>query len=85
MPISIDQFESADQEELRIDPEPYGEDPIVVFLENHSNQAFTLRELVTQTGIPILELAARLNQLAHEDIVQNKANYWTISSCHSES
>lgn len=85
MPISIEQFESADREELRIDPDPYGKDPLVNFLQNHSNQAFTLRELASQTGIPVLELAARLNQLAGEDMVVNKASYWTISPSHSES
>lgn len=85
MPIIIEQFESADQEELRIDPDLYGEDTLVDFLQYHSNQAFTLRELATQTGIPLLELAAWLNQLASEDVVINKASYWTISPGYSDS
>lgn len=85
MPISIEEFETAAVEDLKVNQTPFEEDPLVEFFSNHSHQAFTLRELVSQTGLPILELAARLNHLANKDVVRNRGSYWAISPDYTDS
>jgi predicted Rossmann fold nucleotide-binding protein DprA/Smf involved in DNA uptake len=85
MPISIEQFNRADSEDLKTDNPYREEDRLVEFLTNHPEQAFTLRELSSQTNMPLLELAARLNYLANEGIVRHRGRYWAIAATRSDS
>lgn len=84
VPIDIDQFERAPEGELRVGRSPHEDDPIVEFLSYNPREAYTLREIQSNTGLPLIELAARLSHLADDGVVRHRGSYWAIDADYLE-
>lgn len=77
MPIDIDRFESAPDEELGgglSQPER-----VLVFLLEHADKAFRPVEIATATDISENSINAVLKRLEDRDLVRHKGSYWAIT------
>lgn len=78
MPISIDRFEDepADILDLQEGTQPYR---ILHFLAEHSDQAFTQREIHEATDIKRGSVGAVLSRLEDRGLVRHRGRYWAIT------
>ena len=78
MPIDIDEFETADEEDLRIQGAP-PEERVAEFLAFDPTKAYSRREIRSNLDLSTIELANVLARLKREGIVRNKGSYWAIT------
>lgn len=81
MPIDIDEFERAAEEEL-LDVGSSPEQAVLEFLSFKPENAYTLSEIQSSTDLPLLTVADVLSRLASRGVVRHKGQYWAISSDH---
>ena len=75
MPIEIDAFETATEEELR---EPTNGERVVRFLLVHRDKAFTPVEIAERTDVKRSSIGTVLRRLEDRDLVRHKGDYWAI-------
>lgn len=78
MPISIDRFEDgpADSLEIQEGTQPHR---ILLFLAEHSDEAFTQTEIHEATGIKRGSVGAVLSRLEDRSLVRHRGRYWAIA------
>jgi predicted transcriptional regulator of viral defense system len=78
MPISIDQFEDDPDDALDIHA---GTQPhrILLFLADHSDEAFTQTEIHEATEIKRGSVGAVLSRLEDRGLVRHRGRYWAIA------
>lgn len=78
MPISIDRFEEGPTDTLEIQE---GTQPhrILLFLAEHSDEAFTQTEIHEATGIKRGSVGAVLSRLEDRGLVRHRGRYWAIA------
>ena len=77
MPIDIDEFEDAEDDDLQVHSRP-PEERVTEFLAFDPHKAYTRREIRSNVDLGTIELANVLARLKREGIVRNKGSYWAI-------
>lgn len=75
MPIGIDTFDEASEDELR---EPTNGERVVRFLANERDKAFTAAEIADRTAVKKSSIGTVLRRLEERDLVRHKGDYWAI-------
>lgn len=76
MPIDIDTFEAASENDLKY--RGTNAERILSFLASHPDQAFTPTELAEETGVLRNSINAVLGRLEDRDLVRHRGHYWAI-------
>ncbi|MCH7659276.1 MAG: MarR family transcriptional regulator [Euryarchaeota archaeon] len=79
MPIDIERFEGAPENELHGGGETHA-DRVLSFLATHSEQAFTPKEIREETGIARGSIGVVLSRLEERELVRHRGEYWAISN-----
>lgn len=79
MPIDINKFEAASDEDLRSDSGQSKYDQILEYLAFNPNKAYSREEIQSATGITGLDLISVLSRLEREGRVRHKGSYWAIA------
>ena len=75
MPIEIDAFETATDDELRV---PTNGERVLRFLLEYRDKAFTPVEIAEGTGVKQSSIGTVLRRLEDRDLVRHKGDYWAI-------
>ena len=75
MPIEIDAFETATEDELR---EPTNGERVLRFLLDHRDKAFTPVEIAEGAEVKRNSVGTVLRRLEDRDLVRHKGDYWAI-------
>lgn len=75
MPIDIEQFAEASDEELT---EPTNAEKVVRFLFRHRDKAYTPAEIAEGAGVKKSSISTVLRRLRERQLVQHKGDYWAI-------
>ncbi|MDG5777711.1 helix-turn-helix domain-containing protein [Haloarculaceae archaeon H-GB2-1] len=79
MPIDIQEFEAAPETELvHTIGDPGHAAQLLAFLGDHSDEAFTLKELRTENSVPRGSIGAILTRLEDRGFVRHRGEYWAI-------
>jgi hypothetical protein len=78
MPIDIDRFDHAPEDELRAGG-PTNAEIILDFLAANADQAFTPKEIHERTDVARGSVGAVLSQLDDRDLVRHRGEYWAIA------
>lgn len=79
MPIDIEEFESATEEELR-GGEDLLRDAVVEFLAYNPGMAYSREEIQSSLEVDAIHLLHQLSVLEREGLVRHKGRYWAIAS-----
>ena len=71
MPISIDEFDAADDE-------PTNAERVVRFLFTNRDKAYKASEIAAETGVSENSIHPVLKRLRERDLVRHKPPYWAI-------
>lgn len=82
VPIDIDEFESASEDELVGDGSSIT-DAIVDFLSYNPEQAYSRQEIQSAIDVDAIALVHELTMLEQEGIVRHKGRYWAIDEEHA--
>jgi len=77
MPIEVDEFEKAPDEALKVD-RGTNKWKVVEFLIEHSEKAFTPKEIDSEVDVPEGSVGVILSRLEEKGIVRHKGKYWTL-------
>jgi Mn-dependent DtxR family transcriptional regulator len=77
MPIEVDEFEEAPDDALEID-RGTNKWAVVEFLIEHSEKAFTPKEIESEVDVPEGSVGVILSRLEEKGIVRHKGKYWTL-------
>lgn len=75
MPIDIEQFTEASDEELT---EPTNAEKVVRFLFRHRDKAYTPAEIAEGAGVKKSSISTVLRRLRERQLVKHKGDYWAI-------
>lgn len=79
MPIDIDRFESASEDELTANAgRMTNAERVLSFLVAHPEQAFTPKEIREATDVPRGSIGVVLSRLEERELVQHRGEYWAI-------
>lgn len=78
MPIDIEQFRSAPEEELRAGSPTNGE-RVLAFLSENADSAFTPSEIREATDVPRGSIGVVLSRLESNGLVDHRGEYWAIA------
>ena len=79
MPIDIEEFESASEEELQGSPAPL-RSAVLEFLSYNPGMAYSREELQSSLEVDAIHLLHQLSILEREGLVRHKGRYWAIGS-----
>ena len=79
MPIEVDEFEEAPENALEIDRDT-NKWTVVEFLLEHSEKAFTPKEIENEVDVPDGGVGVILSRLEEKGIVRHKGKYWTLET-----
>jgi len=77
MPIDIETFESAPEDQLEQDGVTNAE-RVLRFLATHPDQAFTQSEISDATGVKRGSISVVLSRLADRGLVRHRGVYWAL-------
>lgn len=77
MPIDIETFESAPEDQLQRDG-PTNAERVLRFLGTHPGQAFTQSEISDATGVKRGSISVVLSRLDDRDLVRHRGVYWAL-------
>lgn len=78
MPIDIQEFRSASEEELQAGDPTNGEQ-VLGFLAANSDKAFTPSEIREATGIARGSIGVVLSRLEERELVDHRGEYWAVA------
>ena len=78
MPIDIEEFEAATEEELR-GGEALLKDAVVEFLAFNPGMAYSREELQSSLEVDAIHLLHELSILERDGVVRHKGRYWAIA------
>jgi len=78
MPIDIDHFDTAPEDDLR-GSEPTNAEIILDFLATNADKAFKPKEIHERTGVARGSVGAVLSQLEDQGYVRHRGEYWAIA------
>ena len=78
MPIDIEEFEAATEDELRAS-ETLLRDAVVEFLSYNPEMAYSRAELQSSLEVDAIHLLHQLSVLEREGLVRHKGRYWAIA------
>jgi len=78
VPIDIERFRTAPEEELRAGGETNAE-RVLAFLSANADRAFTPREIRTATDIPRGSIGVVLSRLEDQGLVVHRGEYWAVA------
>jgi len=77
MPIDIDQFDTAPEDDLQSGG-PTNAERILGFLASNADQAFTPKEIHERTDVARGSVGAVLSRLEDQGYVRHRGEYWAI-------
>ena len=83
MPIDIDEFEAASEEELQERDKPLRE-AVVEFLAYNPGMAYSREEIQSSLEVDAINLLHQLSLLEREGLVRHKGRYWTIAADYAD-
>ena len=78
VPIDIEEFEAADEEDLQSGDPPLREG-VVEFLAYNPGMAYSRAELQSALEVDAIHLLHQLSLLEREGVVRHKGRYWAIA------
>lgn len=78
MPIDIERFRTAPEEELRASG-PTNAERILSFLARNPSQAYTPAEIRAATGVARGSVGVVLSRLEADDLVDHRGEYWAVA------
>jgi len=81
VPIDIDEFQTASEEELREDGSPIQE-AVIEYLSYNPDLAYSRAELQSALDTEAIHLLHALSALERKGIVRQKGGYWAINEGH---
>ncbi|WP_049972810.1 MarR family transcriptional regulator [Haladaptatus cibarius] len=76
MPIDIDTFEAASENDLK--HRGTNAEQVLSFLAAHPDQAFTPAEIAEETGVLRNSISAVLGRLEERNLVRHRGHYWAL-------
>lgn len=76
MPISIVEFDETPVTELHTHRDPTHVETVETFLDEHADEAFTLREIREATGVPRGCIGSVLAKLEDSGQIRHRGAYW---------
>ena len=83
MPIDIDEFEAASEEELQ-GREASLREAVVEFLAYNPSMAYSREELQSSLEVDAINLLHQLSVLEREGLVRHKGRYWAIAEDYAD-
>jgi hypothetical protein len=78
MPIDIERFERAPEEDLGSNGGPTNAERVLSFLAANDGQAFTPAELREATGVARGSIGVVLSRLEDRGLVRHRGEYWAV-------
>ena len=83
MPIDIDEFEAASENELREREKPLRE-AVIEFLAYNPGMAYSREEIQSSLEVDAINLLHQLSSLEREGVVRHKGRFWAIAEDHDQ-